>query len=319
VDINDPFPNKLLSKKRLLLMHTHMKGLVVLVLLLCAVLTADALQERVIDYVPVPLLGGGRWIVIMLNDATDVIESVTWCKMLLSNAESPPDLNMCQSPPNITLTGTLYPSPDGALLVRRPKDQRDRLIISPRHVSWESDHQMEIIVQLATDPQLRNGGSSRKVIRFNAIVPLSQPSSSSSSSLAVQPHEAVVYTAVEDVPFTTAEANVVVASDAKGHDQEQTHSKSPHHWIGVLVIFGVGLPIIAIVALMLHGGRSWRELAMRRARSIGRAYLFSNDNAAAAVVEDEEAGQNRALERERNKRIAASLGGGATNAFDTNY
>lgn len=264
-----------------------------LLLLLVALVVGGAYAinpNGVVDYELATIAGGGNWIVILLDNPATAIQSISWCKMLLSNDQSPPDLNACQSPSSLTLGGVLYPSADGVLRVRRPYNQRNKLIINPRHVSWDANHQLEIVIELADGGGSleRVGVAARQVVRLNA--PSKQPPTTTTATLQSIPHQ----NPPAETPPTEAAA-----------------STTSYHWTGVIVIFSIGLPCIALVSLFLYGGKTWAELAQRARRrvSYGAAYYFQRNVDTVDIDPEQRVNEN--------KNILESLGIDAS--FDRVY
>lgn len=248
--------------------------LMLLVLLLVVVVGASAVNpSNVVDYELMSIPGGGNWIVILLDNPATAIQSISWCKMLLSNDQSPPDLNACQSPSSITLGGVLYPSSDGVLRVRRPYNQRNKLIINPRHVSWDANHQMEIVIELAV-----SGGPQERVSLMRQVARLNAPS------------KRPLQTTVQSIPHQKP--------PAEAPPTESTAEKpTTYHWMGVVVIFSVGLPCIAVVAMFLYGGKTWTELAhaARRRISYGVPYYFQRNGETNEIDPEQRVNENKSI------------------------
>ncbi len=227
---------------------------------------------------PVPsYVTAGRWIIIALVNVDEVISSVRWCN----------NVNDTCAPET-----TLYPSDDGVVRVRRPRNDRRLLLISPALVSLDAGAPLTIIIE-GTVSSLPN--VQQQVVLFNV----------NGGGEETAPAQKI---AIETAPLPPPAAPVApvkhIAPAAPVAPTPPPHHEQQHHpWYGVLVIFLVGMACIGLAALLLVYGKSPREWAAafrRRRRNVG-AYVFG-DSAPLSDVD-----------------VLAGLGNGANDSFKHNF
>lgn len=187
--------------------------LFVCISIVCAVADTDVhtfiygVDEPVPEYVT-----AGRWIIIELVDVDEIVTSVTWAHV---NATGDPNV--------------LYPSADGIMRVRRPRDNRRLVLINPVHVSLDSGVPFTIVIEgtISSSPNVQ-----KQVVQFNM-----------GNEAAATPEQKIV--AVESRPSTTLK---IVTATPVSTQHEHAH----HPWVGVLVVILVGMGCVGVAAILLR-------------------------------------------------------------------